>query len=442
MAFNSGVRSSLESLLGAAAVSERPVADLWPLGIMRRRAGHEPPLVQVVRPDSAQLVCRLLEWAHGAGVQVIPMGGASGVCGALAPTAGQVVLDLGALDHFEIDEPNLACRAGAGLNGLRLEQALQERGLTLGHYPSSLPVATVGGLLATRSSGQESSRYGNVEDMVMGLEVALPDGSLLAARAAPRSAAGPALHQLWLGAEGRIGVILEAVLRVHRKPETVIGRGFRLASVESGLDGLRAVVQAGIRPLVMRLYDPTDSAFQGLEGEGCLGLIAVAGPGPVAEAEAALVEKLVAGEPLGEAPWERWQRHRFDLSAERLKDLLEPAGSYVDTIEVATSWTQMPALYEDVRSALAHAADLVLCHFSHAYGQGCCAYFTFGGSAPSEDAAQAAYQQAWAGAMTATLRHGGTISHHHGVGQVRQPWLAQEMDGWLQAWDRIQAALA
>src|SRR5207237_9275428 len=155
-----------------------------------------------------------------------PMGGGSGVCGALAPAAGELVLDMGAFDRiFEIDETNLTCSCEAGVNGYALEQQLNERALTLGHYPSSLPLTTVGGLIATRSSGQESSRYGSIEDMVISLAVVLPDGSFAAPRPGPRSAVGPALHQLFMGAEGGLGVVIGALLRVHRQPESTVGRG-------------------------------------------------------------------------------------------------------------------------------------------------------------------------------------------------------------------------
>src|SRR5207247_9745524 len=173
-------------------------------------------------------------WAASGGVAIAPMGGASGVGGALAPAAGEIVMDMGAFDRvFETDETNLTCKCEAGVNGYALEQQLNSRGVTLGHYPSSLPGTTVGGLIATRSSGQESSRYGSIEDMVLGLAVVLADGTFAAPRPGPRSAAGPALHQLFLGAEGGLGVVVGAVLRLHRLPEATVGRGYAFAALRS-----------------------------------------------------------------------------------------------------------------------------------------------------------------------------------------------------------------
>jgi len=438
------MRTDLEKIVGAPAVDERPVKDLWPLGIMAERAGKAPPRILVVRPAGRDQVAEILRWASANNVAVTPVGGGSGVCGAVAPEAGEIALDMSALDRvFEIDETNLVCKCEAGVNGYALEQQLNARGLTLGHYPSSLPGTTVGGLISTRSSGQESSRYGSIENMVIGLAVVLPDGTFAAARPGPRSAAGPALHELFMGAEGGLGVILGATLRVHRLPEATVGRGYAFADLHAGLECMRAVMQSGIRPLVMRLYDHEDAAFSGYEvhdGEVAL-VVATAGARKVAEAEASEV-KTLAGQAraLGEEAWGRWLAHRFDLSAERLQALLAPAGAYLDTIELAAPWTVLPELHASVKSAIG-VGGLALCHFSHAYEQGCCAYFSFAGSGSTEAEARATYGRAWEGAMTAALELGAAITHHHGVGQARSRWIADEMGGWMRVWRAVKEGI-
>jgi alkyldihydroxyacetonephosphate synthase len=385
-----------------------------------------------------------LQWAGANEIQVTPMGGATGMCGALSPKTGELVLDMGAFNRIiDVDETNLICRCEAGVNGMTLEKHLNERGLTLGHYPSSLPGTTIGGLISTRSSGQESSRYGNIEDMVLGLGVVLPDGTYAKPRPDLRSAVGPALHQLWVGAEGALGVVLEAVLRVHRLPQTVIGKGYAFPDVESGLECMRAVMQAGIRPFVMRLYDAEDAVFNGYDlGAGeCVLVVATAGVTEVALAEAATVATFAsAARDLGDAPWERWQRHRFDLSAELLKTFLGPAGAFLDVIELAAPWTVLPELHRKVKAAIA-TGPIALCHFSHAYEQGCCAYFTFGGTSETEEAARSAYERAWEGTMNAALELGATISHHHGVGLARAKWVADEMGGWVWVWRGVKEGI-
>jgi alkyldihydroxyacetonephosphate synthase len=435
------LRAEIEAIVGAAALDERAVRDMWPLGLMEERAGTERPKVLVARPQGREQVAGILRWAAANRVAVTPMGGGSGVCGALAPRAGELVLDMSGFDRiFEVDEVNLTCRCESGVNGMVLEKHLNERGLTLGHFPSSLPGTTIGGLLSTRSSGQESSRYGSVEDMVLGLAVVLPDGTFAAPRPGPRSAVGPALHQLWLGSEGALGVILGAVLRVHRQPELVVGRGYAFKDLDAGLEAMRAIMQAGIRPLVMRLYDAEDTIFNGYDvpGDVCVLVVATAGLAEVATAEASAVKRFAGGaDDLGDKPWLDWQSHRFNLSAERLKALLDPPGAYVDTIELAAPWTVLPKLHAQVKSAIA-IGGLALCHFSHAYEQGCCAYFSFGGSADTEAEARAAYGRAWEGAMTSALELGATISHHHGTGQVRSRWVADEMGGWMRVWRAVK----
>jgi len=367
------VRAELEEIVGADAVDERPVRDLWPLTIMEERAGKQADKVLVARPKERDQLSSILQWAVANDIAVTPMGGATGMCGALSPKTGDVVLDMGAFNRIlEVDTTNLICRCEAGVNGMALEQHLNERGLTLGHYPSSLPGTTIGGLISTRSSGQESSRYGNIEDMVLGLGVVLPDGTYAKPRPDLRSAVGPALHQLWVGAEGALGVVSDAVLRVHRLPQTVIGNGYAFPDVKTGLECMRAVMQADIRPFVMRLYDADDAVFNGydLQAGECVLVVATAGLSEIAKAEAAAVTNFARGaRDLGEAPWERWQRHRFDLSADLLNAFLASPCAFLDVIELAAPWTVLPELHARVKAAIA-SGPIALCHFSHAYEQG------------------------------------------------------------------------
>jgi alkyldihydroxyacetonephosphate synthase len=204
---------------------------------------------------------------------------------------------------------------------------------------------------------------------------------------------------------------------------------------------MRAIMETGLRPLVMRLYDAEDTAFSGLAADGCLLIVAQAGPRAVATAESELVAGLcAAARALGEGPWQGWLAHRFDLSAERLRRNLEPPAAVLDTIEVGAGWRALPELHGEVKAALAELG-VVLCHFSHASGQGCCAYFTVAGAAADEEAAQEAYRRAWSAVMEAALRGGATISHHHGVGQARAAWIRRELGGWWDVWRAVRDGL-
>src|SRR5260370_1750776 len=180
------MRAELEKIVGAAALTERPVRDMWPLAIMDERAGIGGDRVMVARPSSRAQVAAILRWAAASHVIVTPMGGGSGVCGALSPKAGELVLDMSAFDSiFEIDETNLIVHCEAGVNGLVLEKQLNTRGLTLGHYPSSLPGTTVGGLISTRSAGQESSPHRSLPGRGLGLALVRPHRRIAAPRPAP-----------------------------------------------------------------------------------------------------------------------------------------------------------------------------------------------------------------------------------------------------------------
>ena len=438
------MREALERLAGPGSVTEAPVEDLWPRHLLRARSGQGPPSVLSVRPSTYEGVQAVVRWALETRTVIVPAGGLSGVCGAIELGAGQVALDLRGLDRIlELDEPNLTCTVQAGILGSALESVLEGRGLTLGHFPSSLPVATVGGLVSTRSSGQMSTYYGNIEDLLLGVTAVLPDGTLLDRhRPGPRSAIGPALHQLFVGAEGGLGIVLDATLRISRRPESTIGRGYRFETLGEGLAVMRLTLQSGLRPLVMRLYDPEDTQFQGQElGGGCLLVVAAAGPEPTARAAMEVVaSQCRAARDLGPAPWERWLDHRYGLSAERLREVMEAPGMIADTIELAAPWTEVEALHGEVKAVLGGGQRLALCHFSHASAQGCCAYFTFAGRCSGEAEAETVYREVWEAAMEAALRRRATLSHHHGAGQSRAPWIRAELGGWADTWELVRRA--
>ncbi|HEX9697348.1 MAG TPA: FAD-binding oxidoreductase, partial [Actinomycetota bacterium] len=258
----------LTSLLGADSVSTDPIDlaahahDWWPDALLRERSGETLTLpVAVIRPSSAEQVASTLRWASAAGTPVVPFGGGSGVCGAAQAVAGAIALDTRRLDRIQIDETALTVVAGAGVMGSVLEAALNERGLTLGHYPQSIEISTVGGWCATRGAGQKSSAYGRIDDMVLGMEVALAGGDLVRFPARAGTSAGPDLMRVFLGSEGTLGVITEATLRLHPQPSEASHAAFGFERFEDGLDALRLLARAGALPAVARLYDEADAAI-------------------------------------------------------------------------------------------------------------------------------------------------------------------------------------
>ena len=451
--------TELRGLVGDGAIATDPAEldsrsrDCWPRLTIRERAGETLPRPGAVAwPVSTEQVAAVYRWASEKGVAVVPYGGGGGVTGAAAPLAGCLMLDTKRMASIgPLDEVSGLVTVGPGVIGQTLEEWLGYRGWTLGHFPSSITVSSVGGFAAARSAGQASTKYGKFEHMVAGLEAVLPDGTVVRCRPQPASAAGPDLVQLLLGGEGTLGLITSVDLRVHPKPEAMAFRGYRMPDFAGGLDAIRGVLRKDLRPAVVRLYDEADTNLNHPElGGGCLLVTVCEGYGPLVDVEDAAFRAAVAaagGEDLGDEPARHWHAHRYDVSW-RLADFIKPGGLFgdavaLDTCEVAAPWALLPGTYDAVRAALGVSMDLVMCHASHAYRDGACLYFTFGAAAQGdEESARARYDAAWRGAMEAALAAGATITHHHGVGLVRAPYLAAELgEGGMATLRRIKDAL-
>ena len=454
-----GLVEELRVLLGAGAVSTAPAElaartrDCWPGLTMRERAGERLPTPDVVVwPTSTHEVASLYRWATERSVPLVPYGGGGGVTGGATPVPGCVMVDTKRMDAIgPLDPVSGLVTVEPGVIGQNLEDWLAARGWTLGHFPSSITISSVGGFAAARSAGQSSTKYGTFPSMVAGLTAVLPDGTVVHRPPQPASAAGPDLAGVLLGGEGTLGLITQLVLRVQPAPEAVALRGFRLPSFAPGLDAVRAVMRTGVRPAVVRLYDEADTGlFHPEVGGGCLLITMCEGWSPLVALESQALQTAVAsngGADLGEEPARSWLERRYEASY-RLADYLKPGGAFgdavaVDTMEVAAPWAGLVAAYDGIRAALGTAMDLVLCHASHAYADGACLYFTFGAAGQGDEAAvRARYEQGWDAAMRAALAANATITHHHGVGLLRVPWLRQELgEGGALMLERIKAAL-
>ena len=263
-------RRALAALVGVGHVLDTAAErlayarDRLPYGTFRLREGALPgrlPAAVVQPADEAELVA-LVQWALRERRPLIPFGAGSGVLGGTVPLRGtEVIVDLKRLDRLlQLDAVNGTATVQAGMNGAQFEAALNAQGFTAGHYPQSIAMSTVGGWAACRGAGQASSRYGKIEDMVLGLKAVLPDGQRLQVRPVARRSVGPSLKDLWVGSEGTLGFITELTLRIWRQPECEQGHVLALPSVEAGLEALREVMQAELRPQVARLYDAAESA--------------------------------------------------------------------------------------------------------------------------------------------------------------------------------------
>jgi alkyldihydroxyacetonephosphate synthase len=333
---------------------------------------------------------------------------------------------------LELHETALWARTEAGMMGNAYEAAVTARGYTTGHYPQSIDLSTVGGWVATRAAGQFSTKYGNIEDLCLGLEAVLPSGEVVRMEPVPRASVGPTLRELFLGSEGTLGVVTQVVLRVHPLPEQRQLATYAFPAFSAALETIRRVLRVGWRPAVLRAYDALETgrhftAWQ--PGDRCF-LVAVSeGPAALVAAEAAAVAREVAatgGTAVGPEPAAHWIEGRNKVPT---WDFFLDRQMLADTIEVAVGWDRIDRLYETVVSALGSAPGVIMAsgHSSHAYPQGTNIYFTFVLKPEDFSRAEEAYLEAWRRALRATLDVGGTISHHHGIGRLRASWLREEL---------------
>jgi alkyldihydroxyacetonephosphate synthase len=287
------LREQLEAIVGERRVSvaisdlDTYARDTWPRLLLSVQAGvpleHRPHAV--VWPESAREVSQVVRLASARGLALVPYGGGSGVCGGAVPVAGGITIDLKRMNSvLSLDSEQMICDVEAGMNGERFERELNRRGYTLGHFPSSIYCSTVGGWVATRAAGQMSSKYGKIEDRITGITAVTGRGELVRTDGPPRATRGPNWSQLLCGSEGTLGVITSVRLRVRPAPELRVFRCFDFRGLEAGLEAIRRVMQRGLRPAVLRLYDELDTLLHAgpAERAGAAARSTALAPAPVA----------------------------------------------------------------------------------------------------------------------------------------------------------------
>ncbi len=420
--------------------------DVWPATAKWKLQGKQPYRPDaVVRPLSTEQVSRLLAWATRNAVPVTPWGLGSSVTGAPLPLHGGISLDLSGMKRvLALDPTNLLVRVQAGKLGLELEQQLNKRGFTLNHSPQSLDRSSVGGWVSTRATGQFSSRWGGIEDLALALTAVLPTGEVVETPLAPRAAVGPDLRHLFMGAEGTMGVVTEVVLKIFPIAEQRIFQTLAFPRVEAGLSAMRRILQAGLRPFLVRLYDSDEAryALKDPRFPSPVMFLGFEGIRAVAEAEYAAGLEICFQEGatiIGPEPALAWMERRFDFST--IENLLATPGGLAETIEVAHFWDGIFETYQALKSALAPYATEVLGHFSHVYPQGVSLYIILLGQAPNDAIAEERIMKIWDVSMKICLEKGAVISHHHGVGIARLPYIRAQLGSAMLPLERIKAAI-
>jgi alkyldihydroxyacetonephosphate synthase len=429
--------------------------------LLRVRASDLPRVPDVVvYPGTEDEVQAIVDLAVAADAVLIPFGGGSNISGSLEPPPGEtrtvISLDMGRLNKLiDIDEEAGLARIQAGTQGPDVEEQLNARGWTAGHYPDSFNHSTIGGWVATRSSGMQSDKYGDIADITRGLRAATPNGPLVL-RALPSTSTGPSVREMILGSEGRLGVITEVTAQVHRLPEERVILAYFFPSFDAGLEAMHDVSLLDFRPSITRVSDAGETGFtmatakkssagqailfKVLERRGwdldkmCLSFVGYEGTkSHVArqQAEVKAIVKKHGGIGVGKGPGVLYDQKKFDTPY--IRDFLLDWGGAADVSETAGPWSKLKDLYYNTMDAAKSAyAELgvdpgwVMCHLSHSYHSGACLYFTFAfvygdrDPIPMYDKVKGAIQQAF-------IDNGGTLSHHHAVGTEHSPWLSDDI---------------
>jgi len=431
---------------------------------IRRKVFREVPDA-VLYPVNEDEICKILAWAAENRVALVPWGGGTSVTGGVEATRGAthhglVTIDLKRMDKIlAIHKKSLLADVQAGILGPKLEGELHAEGLTLSHYLESFEYSTLGGWVAARSAGQQSTLYGKIEDMVESVRLLTPTGVLQTPHL-PAAANGPDLAQLVIGSEGVLGIITQARVRLKPVPERKFYTAALFRSFEEGVEAMRRILQSGIRPAALRLSDGEETEFifslrkreaslianavQNL-GTGWLErrgfgpqkrsilILGLEGSAHGTRIEWKRIKKILksfSAFHLGERVGQEWYRHRFDNPY--LRDVLMDYDILVDTLETATEWDSIWNLYTAVRDAVRKVYDqlsirgVITAHLSHMYPTGSSLYFIL---LATPHVGQE-LEEWWAikkAASDAIVAGGGTISHHHGIGLDHRSWLVHEI---------------
>ena len=465
-----GLRGALERVITATFISTDPLDRVVHArgkslrDLIRQRSGELPRLPDViVRPGSEDDVIAVLQAAVHADAVVIPFGGGSSISGSLEAPAGEtrpvISVDLERLDKvLEIDSGSRLARVQAGVFGPHMERQLGALGYTFGHFPDSFEHSTLGGWIATRSSGMQSDRYGDIADMVKGLRVVTPSGTLVT-RPVPSASTGPSVREMVLGSEGRLGIITEATVHIRRIPERRTILGYLFPTFGDGLAAMQDLAASDHAVSVTRVSDANETQFSfamrvqptlvdklqsrllriflrrrlGFDlNQMCISFIGYEGGDRHVAAQRRAVGRLVkrhGGLCIGSRPGVLYDKKKFDIPY--IRDFLLDRGAAGDVSDTATTWSGLMRLYDAVVTAANGAfAQLavhgyVMCHLSHSYHAGACLYFTFAFKARTNMTAE--YELVKSAIQQAFVDNGATLSHHHAVGTEHAQWLEQDI---------------
>jgi len=387
----------------------------------------------IVWPDSKEQICEVLKLANQEKIPVIPYGEGSGVVGGAIPVRGGIIIDMKKFNKLlKINDKDLTVTVETGINGMNLERMLNAKGYTSGHIPQSLYISSLGGWIAHKAAGQFSTKYGKIEDIILGMEVILPQGEIINFKSIVRNATGPQINKLFLGNEGILGIVTEATLKIWPYPEKRTLISYAFPSFDKSLEAVRLILREQVYPAVIRIYDRDETKRHFSHIEKANGRVMVVF---VCEGNKQLVKleenitrtkcENLDGIDCGEEPVKHWFETRFKVTETSSSPQYNLT---IDTIEVAVSWENAARMYHHVLEKVKAVKGIVLftAHVSHFYPNGVGMYFSFGGVEMEELTNFEFYQKIWNTTMEAVLESGGSIAHHHGIGLNRSNWMDNE----------------
>ncbi|MDR1530969.1 MAG: FAD-binding oxidoreductase [Clostridiales bacterium] len=398
-----------------------------------------PRAACVVKPANTEEVSKVMKFLNENKIDAVPRTGGSSVTQSIEPVPGGVIIDGSAMNEIlKIDEINMTVTVRCGTPLEYLENVLNEKGYSAGHFPQSLPMAHIGGLVATRSIGQFSTLYGGIEDLVVGLEAVLADGEIIRVKNVPRRSCGPDLRHLFIGSEGMLGFITEVTVKIFKyRPEERWLQAYAVKDMQTGLDMIRAIMSDGYKPAVVRLHDTAEVQLllkleDAVPPEHALLMFIADGPASVAKATGAAIEEYAAQfgvTGLGEKPVLSWLKTRNDECYHMERRGYHAMGLVVDTCEISAEWSEIGGVYSAVIKRLSEEIEYLAYaggHASHSYMQGTNIYFTFAFLARNVELVKDDYMRVVGVILEETLKRGGSIAHHHGSGKYRTSWMPRE----------------
>ena len=426
------ILTELEDAVGKENCSTKLVdkvahsVDYFWLSRMWADRGREMPMGDfIVSPKDAQEVSKVLKIANYYKIPVTTWGGGGGTQGGAIPVCGGILLDTKRMNQiFDFNEEGMYIECGAGAIYKHIEWAANERGYSTMHFPSSLTCSTVGGFLAHRGIGVVSTKYGKIDDMVLQMEVVLPNGDIIYTSSAPKHAAGPDLNQIFIGSEGTLGIITKAQIRIYMQPEVRRFRGFLFKDMHGAFQASRELLQI-FKPSVMRLYDEAETAslikkIVGVAKPGAFMNIAYEGKKELVDVEEKILLETFAkygAEDLGSEYGEKWWKEKITFFYPgHMMDLPQMFG----TMDTIAPYDKIEEIYWAMKKAIETKFPNIrfIAHFSHWYEWGAMIYDRFICDNPPQDPVEAMklHNEVWTTGVRTALAHGGVVNDHHGVG--------------------------